>query len=87
MKIVMERLSTMRLLNKGTLIKIKFLSVIILMLMINGCSNELDVIFPEWGNNSLLANTTPLSDDMKSRFEGIYTVEQGNDQFGDQIII
>ena len=54
MKIVMERLSTMRLLNKGTLIKIKYLSVIILMLMINGCSNELDVIFPEWGNNSLL---------------------------------
>jgi glycerophosphoryl diester phosphodiesterase len=77
----------MQLLNKSTSMSIVFMSVIIIMLITQGCSNELDVIFPEWGDNSLLGNTTPLSDDMKSRFEGVYTVEQGSDQFGTQIII
>ena len=66
---------------------IVFMSVIITMLIIQGCSNELDVIFPEWANNSLLGSTTPLSEDMKTRFEGVYNVEQGSDQFGTQIII
>lgn len=77
----------MQLLIKCISLPFVFISVIIVMLMINGCSNELDVIFPEWGNNSLLGSTTQLSDDMKSRFEGVYNVEQGSDQFGTQIII
>ena len=64
-----------------------FYLFIITILIVNSCSNDLDVIFPEWGNNSQLNNTIPLTDEMKSRFEGIYEVEQGSDQFGNSVVI
>lgn len=63
---------------------INSLTVIILLLM--GCSNDLDVLFPEW-DNDLLNSTTPLTPEMKTRFEGIYNVEQGSSQFGSTVII
>ena len=57
------------------------------ILLLNGCTNELGVIFPEWGEDGLLDETTPLTSDMRARFEGIYNVEQGSDQFGSSVII
>lgn len=63
---------------------IKLLSVSILFLI--GCSNELGVIFPEW-DNDLLKGTTPLTSEMKTRFEGIYNVTQGNGQFGNTVVM
>jgi glycerophosphoryl diester phosphodiesterase len=60
--------------------------IIVIILLSNGCSNDLDVIFPEW-DNGLLNSTTPLTTEMKSRFEGIYNVEQGSDQFGNNVVI
>ena len=30
------------------------------ILLLNGCTNELGVIFPEWGENGLIDDTTPL---------------------------
>ncbi len=57
------------------------------ILLLNGCTNELGVIFPEWGENMLIDDTTPLTSEMKARFEGIYNVEQGSDQFGSSVII
>lgn len=60
--------------------------IIIIILLSNGCSNDLDVIFPEW-DNGMLNNTTPLTSEMKARFEGIYNVEQGSSQFGSSVIL
>jgi glycerophosphoryl diester phosphodiesterase len=57
------------------------------ILLLNGCTNELGVIFPEWGENMLIDDTTPLTSEMKARFEGIYNVEQGSSQFGSSVII
>ncbi len=59
-------------------------AVIILLLM--SCSNDLDVLFPEW-DNGLLNDTTPLTSDMKTRFEGIYNVTQGSSQFGNTVVV
>lgn len=77
----------MRLFIKSISPRIGFAVFIFIILLINGCSNELDVIFPEWGDNSLLGNTTPLTQEMKSRFEGVYNVQQGSDQFGSHVIL
>lgn len=77
----------MRLFIKSISQRIGFAVFIFIILLINGCSNELDVIFPEWGDNSLLGNTTPLTQEMKSRFEGVYNVQQGSDQFGSHVIL
>ena len=64
-----------------------FTSFLFIILLLNGCSNELGVIFPEWEDNGILNSTTPLTSKMKTRFEGIYNVEQGNSQFGNSVII
>lgn len=61
-------------------------SFALIFLLFNGCSNELGVIFPEWEDN-VLDITTPLTPEMKTRFEGIYNVEQGNSQFGNSVVI
>jgi len=54
------------------------------ILFLNSCSNELDVLFPEW---SYAPPTIALNADQRSRMEGIYSVEQGSDQFGSTVIL
>ncbi len=60
---------------------------IITILLADGCTNELGVIFPEWGDKSRLAETTPLTSEIKARFEGIYNVEEGSNQFGATVVV
>jgi glycerophosphoryl diester phosphodiesterase len=61
-----------------------FAALLVLFLITNSCSNDLDVLFPEW---SYSPPTTPLNSDQRSRMEGIYSVEQGSDQFGSTVIL
>ena len=70
--------------KKGIFFVFSFAALLVLFLITNSCSNELDVLFPEW---SYSPPTTPLNDDQRSRMEGIYTVEQGSDQFGSTVIL
>jgi glycerophosphoryl diester phosphodiesterase len=70
--------------KKRTFYIFSFTSLVLLFLVTNSCSNELDVLFPEW---SYSPPTTPLNEDQRSRMEGIYTVENGSDQFGSTVIL
>jgi len=70
--------------RKKIILSFSFTAMILLLLFTNSCSNELDVLFPEW---SYSPPTTPLNEDQRSRMEGIYTVEQGSDQFGNTVIL
>jgi len=56
----------------------------LIILLTNSCSNELDVLFPEWNDTPA---TVALSSAQKTRMEGIYNVEQGSDQFGSTVIL
>ena len=56
----------------------------LLILFISSCSNDLDVLFPEWDNTPA---TTALTPTQKTRMQGIYNVESGSDQFGGSVIL
>jgi len=60
------------------------IAVTLLILFFSSCSNDLDVLFPEWDNTP---PTTALTSDQKTRMEGIYNVEAGNEQFGSTVIL
>jgi glycerophosphoryl diester phosphodiesterase len=63
-----------------------FSAIVLIFIFANSCSNDLDVLFPEWDNN-LLSQTTVLNSDQRNRIEGIYSVESGSDQFGSTVIL
>ncbi|MFI5406211.1 MAG: glycerophosphodiester phosphodiesterase [Nitrososphaerales archaeon] len=70
--------------KKKILLMIPIAGLILIFLFTNSCSNDLDLLFPEWDNAPA---TTALSSDQRDRMEGIYTVEQGGDQFGSTVIM
>lgn len=51
------------------------------------CSNENDMLFPEWTDGGFLVNKQPVPEDIKHKFEGVYVVEKGNDRFGDTVVV
>ena len=55
--------------------------------LLSACKNEYGVNVPEWQNGGFLSQTRPLSSELKAKFEGIYTVEQGNSQFGNTVVL
>ena len=55
--------------------------------LFSACSNEFSVNVPQWQNGGFLSQTRPLSSALKAKFEGIYTVEQGNGQFGNTVVL
>ncbi len=59
-------------------------AIALLILFTNSCSNDLDVLFPEWDNTPA---TIALNSDQMTRMEGIYNVEAGSDQFGSTVIL
>jgi glycerophosphoryl diester phosphodiesterase len=71
-------------LKKKLLFILQMSSIALLFLFTNSCSNDLDVLFPEWDNTPA---TVALSSDQMTRMEGIYSVEQGSDQFGSTVIL
>ena len=70
--------------RKKLLFVLPIASLVFVVLFTNSCSNDLDVLFPEWDNAPA---TTVLDPDQRSRMEGIYSVEQGSDQFGSTVIL
>lgn len=59
-------------------------AITLLFLFTSSCSNDLDVLFPEWDNTPA---TIALNSDQMTRMEGIYNVEAGSDQFGSSVIL
>jgi len=70
--------------KKKILVLLPAITLVSVLLFMNSCSNELDLLFPEWENAPA---TTPLDSDQRARMEGIYSVEQGSDQFGSTVIL
>ena len=69
---------------KKVLLVFPITSLVLVLFFANSCSNEIDVLFPQW---SYAPQTTALNYDQRSRMEGIYTVENGSDQFGSTVIL
>ena len=65
----------------------KLILFILSIFVFNACNPDLDVIIPDFGNNSILKDTNPLSEETKQKMEGIYRVSNGSDQFGSQVVV
>jgi glycerophosphoryl diester phosphodiesterase len=70
--------------KKKLLFILPIASIALLFLFTNSCSNDLDVLFPEWENTPA---TVALNSDQMARIEGIYSVQSGSDQFGSSVIL
>jgi glycerophosphoryl diester phosphodiesterase len=51
------------------------------------CSTDLDVLVPDFGENSIIGETHPLVESAKQKMEGIYQVFEGADHFGSQVVL
>jgi glycerophosphoryl diester phosphodiesterase len=51
------------------------------------CSTDLDVLVPDFGNNSIIDDTHILSETAKKKMEGIYQVMDGAEHFGSQVVL
>jgi len=51
------------------------------------CDTNPTVSVPDFGERSMLEGATPLTDATKDGLEGIYRVTEGNDHFGDKVVI
>ena len=59
----------------------KFLIFIMLYTLFTSCNNDIDVIFPEFNDGSILDGTLPVPSFSKMRMEGVYSFINGNNYF------
>ena len=61
--------------------------IVSLTLISLSCTNEVDIIFPEFSDGSILDGTMPVPEQSKSRMEGVYQFAEGNNFFKDKAIV
>lgn len=64
----------------------KILTIPLLAFAVLSCAGDLTVSAPDFGDNSLIAQTSALSDSSKLRIEGSYSVEGGEENFGRTVV-
>jgi glycerophosphoryl diester phosphodiesterase len=57
-----------------------------MLVLLSSCSNTLDVEIPKF-SDSILSGTTSTPAASRSRMEGVYTVVEGQDQFGESVAL
>ena len=65
----------------------KYLSAILCFLVVNSCSNEIDIIFPVFSDGTILEGTLPVPENAKRRMEGVYVIQGGDEVFGEAAVI
>jgi len=65
----------------------KILLIITIALTTYSCNNDVDIVHPVIDEENVLTETTPLSSSSKRTMEGIYSVIQGNELLGDQVVV
>ncbi len=65
----------------------QLVNLICIVLLMAGCNKSKDLAVPSAGPNSLLNQAYPLPDASKHLIDGVYSVNSGNELFGDQVVI
>jgi glycerophosphoryl diester phosphodiesterase len=64
-----------------------YLLIILLIVISLSCNNEVDIIFPEFNDGSILDETTSIPDHSKNRMEGVYQISEGNGFFNNKAVV
>jgi glycerophosphoryl diester phosphodiesterase len=67
--------------------KMKYLSLISLLLFLISCDKDTNVPVPSSGPNSIVNLTNPLPSGSKLLMDGVYAVTSGSDYFGDYMVV
>jgi len=65
----------------------KVLRILILLGLLISCDNNVEVTVPIFGDNEFLEGTLDIPASAKIKMEGLYKVEQGNDFFGERVVL
>jgi glycerophosphoryl diester phosphodiesterase len=63
------------------------ISLILLLLMVNGCDTEVQVLVPDYGAATILADTEAIPWRALDATEGVYEVAEGSSLLGRQVVI
>jgi len=63
------------------------LILILSLVLLAACDSNYVLDVPTYGNNSIIDETNPLTEESKYSIEGIYEVIEGNGIFGDTVVI
>ncbi|MFO7524650.1 MAG: hypothetical protein R6W68_04290, partial [Ignavibacteriaceae bacterium] len=65
----------------------KIILITVVLFLITSCEFVIDVEYPPVDSSGFMNQTDPLSNDSKSIMEGVYKVVEGNEYFGDNIVL
>jgi glycerophosphoryl diester phosphodiesterase len=65
----------------------KILLISVLALLLNSCNNDVEIVNPVSGSPDFISETTPLNINSKNYMEGIYSVLQGQELLGEQVVV
>jgi len=63
------------------------LNILVIVALLTACNPDIEVFIPSFGNNSILKDTYPLTEETKQKMEGIYRVIDGSDHFGNKVVV
>ncbi len=61
--------------------------IILLLFVFNSCTQNIDLLEPEYTDGSILTGTTEIPAQIKNSLEGIYKISKGADNFGDKVAL
>ncbi len=64
----------------------KIILLFIISLIISSCENDLSIVYPEFGNDSWLLNSSKISDSILTQMEGVYTSSNPQKRLGDNLV-
>ena len=77
--------------NMKTLPKVSrtsvWLALLCVMILSTGCNETLFLEPPSFRNGGMIGQSKPLPEGSQSMLEGVWSVEQGRDRFGDSVVI
>jgi len=59
--------------------------IILLLFIFNSCTQNIDLLEPEYTDGSILTGTTEIPEQIKNSLEGIYKISKGADNFGTEV--
>ncbi len=65
----------------------KNLLISVLALLLASCNNDVEIVNPSLDSSNIISETTSLTNESKLYMEGVYTVSEGSELLGDEVVV